>query len=655
MSKVQVKKGVQKKQENQQNQQSGKKVEQINKKQKLNNQASQNVVQKQNKNVEQKKDQKQNQNPADLAKTEEKAPRISKKQQKKQKLQEKLKQLEKEQKEDSFEQEEEESDNDSQLEQQENEEEEEEKIEGKKQKVTQKNLEETLQFPDKQSKAAMPEPNEFFSSDSFESLSICEPSKLALKEMEMTRMTHIQARTIPHLLKGRDVLGAAKTGSGKTLAFLIPTVELLYKANFQAKNGTGVIIITPTRELASQIFDVAKDICQFHSKTVGLLIGGANRKTEEMKLKNGVNLIIATPGRLLDHLQNTKGFVFHNLLALCIDEADAILKIGFEEEMNEIIKVLPKERQTILFSATQTKKVEDLARLSLKNPIYIGVDDIAKTSTVEKLEQGYVNIEADHKFLLLYTFLQKNKNKKIMVFFSSCNSVKFHSDVLNYVDVPVLDIHGRQKQQKRLNTFYEFTNADKGVLLCTDVAARGLDFPKVDWIVQFDAPDDTKEYIHRVGRTCRGANASGKALIFLLPEEKSYLDHLKMAKVTLNEYEFPKNKLANIQEEFDKLIQKNYYLHQAAYEGFKSYLHAYQSHSLKECFDVMNLDLQKVGRSFGFKVPPRVNLNVKVSGNTVRKNKVKNLLGQTKDKLIYNQRETNLLRKRKNDNRQFSR
>ena len=120
-----------------------------------------------------------------------------------------------------------------------------------------------------------------------------------------------------------------------------------------------------------------------------------------------------------------------------------------------------------------------------------------------------------------------------MVFFSSCNSVKFHSDLLNYVDIPVLEIHGKQKQQKRLNTFYEFCNVEKGILLCTDVAARGLDIPKVDWIVQFDPPDDVKEYIHRVGRTCRGANSKGKALLFLLPSELNYLKYLRMAKVSL--------------------------------------------------------------------------------------------------------------------------
>lgn len=145
---------------------------------------------------------------------------------------------------------------------------------------------------------------------------------------------------------------------------------------------------------------------------------------EALKLIKGVNVVIATPGRLLDHLQSTNGFLYKNLMALVIDEADAILKIGFEQDMNEILKILPKERQTVLFSATQTKKVEDLARLSLKSPIYIGVDENAETPTVSGLEQGYVMCEPDKRFLLLFTFLKKNLNKKVMVFFSSCNSVK---------------------------------------------------------------------------------------------------------------------------------------------------------------------------------------------------------------------------------------
>lgn len=143
-------------------------------------------------------------------------------------------------------------------------------------------------------------------------------------------MTHIQARTLPHLLKGKDILGAAKTGSGKTLAYLIPCFEKLRDLEFKQMNGTGVIVICPTRELAIQVFDVAKKLGEFHNKTIGLLIGGMNRKMESIRLEKGVNLLICTPGRLLDHLQNSK-FIYHNLFSLIIDEADAILKIGFEQ------------------------------------------------------------------------------------------------------------------------------------------------------------------------------------------------------------------------------------------------------------------------------------------------------------------------------------
>ena len=172
-------------------------------------------------------------------------------------------------------------------------------------------------------------------------------------------------------------------------------------------------------------------------------MGGANRKAEVEKLVKGVNLLIATPGRLLDHLENTPGFVFKNLKALVIDEADRILEVGFEEEMKRIIRILPNEnRQSMLFSATQTTKVADLARISLRpGPTLIDIDSSKDTSTVTTLTQGYVVCPSDRRFLLLFTFLRKNLKKKVVVFFSSCNSVKYHAELLNYIDVPVLDLH----------------------------------------------------------------------------------------------------------------------------------------------------------------------------------------------------------------------
>ena len=448
------------------------------------------------------------------------------------------------------------------------------------------------------------------SDKTFDSLTLSKQTMAGISELGYTRMTEVQARTIPPLLAGRDVLGAARTGSGKTLAFLIPSVELLYHAKFMPRNGTGVMVLSPTRELALQIYNVAQQLMRKHSQTHGLIIGGANRRAEAEKLVKGVNLLVATPGRLLDHMQNTKGFAFGSLKVFCMDEADRMLDIGFEEEMRTIVRMIPKDRQTMLFSATQTTKVEDLARLSLKSPTYIGVDDARAVSTATGVEQGYCVVPSEKRFLLLFTFLKKNLKKKVMVFFSSCNSVKYHAELLNYIDIPVSDIHGKQKQQRRTTTFFEFCKADRGILLCTDVAARGLDIPAVDWIIQFDPPDDPKEYIHRVGRTARGTEGKGRALLFLIPEELGFLKYLKAAKVPLNEYEFPQKKIANVQSQLEKLVEKNYYLHQSARDAYRSYILAYNSHTLKDVYNVHELNLMSVALSFGFHRPPKVQLNL---------------------------------------------
>ncbi|XP_038870979.1 ATP-dependent RNA helicase DDX18-like [Salvelinus namaycush] len=444
---------------------------------------------------------------------------------------------------------------------------------------------------------------------------VSENTLKGVKEMGFEHMTEIQHKSIQPLLEGRDILAAAKTGSGKTLAFLIPSIELIYKLKFMPRNGTGVVILSPTRELAMQTYGVMKELMTHHVHTFGLIMGGSNRTAEAQRLANGVNILVATPGRLLDHLQNTAGFMYKNLQCLIIDEADRILEVGFEEELKQIIKLLPKRRQTMLFSATQTRKVEDLARISLKKePLYVGVDDNKDNATVDGLEQGYVVCPSEKRFMLLFTFLKKNRNKKLMVFFSSCMSVKFHYELLNYIDLPVMAIHGKQKQTKRTTTFFQFCNADSGILLCTDVAARGLDIPEVDWIVQYDPPDDPKEYIHRVGRTARGINGIGHALLILRPEELGFLRFLKQAKVPLSEFEFSWAKISDIQGQLNKLIEKNYYLHKSAQEAYKSYVRAYDSHSLKTIYSVNTLNLPMVAQSFGFNVPPYVDLNVHSKG-----------------------------------------
>ena len=450
----------------------------------------------------------------------------------------------------------------------------------------------------------------------FTSLPLHANTQRAITAMGFTRMTEIQARAIPPLLAGQDIIAQAKTGSGKTLAFLIPAVELLLKVGFKPRNGTGILVIAPTRELALQIYGVIKELCEFHHFTHGLVMGGANRKAEVDRLTKGVNLLVGTPGRLLDHLQNTRAFVYKHLCGLVIDEADRILEIGFEQEMKDILQRLPAvNRQTSLFSATQGENVSSLIKLAMrKNPLYISTtqSDTSGISTVVGVEQGYVICDSAHRFLLLFTFLKKNfMKKKVIVFFSTCASTQYHAELLNYIDIPVLALHGQIKQNKRTATFFEFVNATHGILLATDVAARGLDVPAVDWIVQYDPPEEVKEYIHRVGRTGRGeGGVRGKGLLFLLPEEVKFLHYLKQARIPLNEYEFPLSKLTNIQSQLQSLIAKNYYLHKSAREAYRSYLQSYAQHTLKAVFNVHALNVLEVARSFGFEVPPKVQLKI---------------------------------------------
>lgn len=460
----------------------------------------------------------------------------------------------------------------------------------------------------------------------FSELPLSELTAKAIREMNYTHLTQIQARSIPHLLEGNDVMGAAKTGSGKTLAFLIPAIEMLYHTHFSPRNGTGAIVVCPTRELAIQTHNVAKELMKYHSQTLGYVIGGNNRRSEADQLAKGINLLVATPGRLLDHLQNTKSFIYRRLKCLVIDEADRILEQNFEEDMKQIFKRLPQNRQTVLFSATQTPEVEKFAKLSFekneeskKKPVYVGVDDDKSKATVEGLQQGYCVISSDKRFLVLYAFLRKKRNKKIMVFFSSCNSVKFHAELLNFLGIECSDIHGKQKQQKRTTTFFSFCKAEKGILLCTNVAARGLDIPDVDYILQYDPPDEPKDYIHRVGRTARGEKGKGSALLFLLPEELKFLIYLKAAKVTLTEYEFNQKNVPNLQSQLENIVGENYFLNQSAKEAYRSYVLAYDSHSMKDIFNVHQLDLQKVAASFGFKNPPKVNLDLDSSAAKHRK------------------------------------
>ena len=451
----------------------------------------------------------------------------------------------------------------------------------------------------------------FFSDKKFSQMKLTETTVNCLKKQGFIISTEVQEKVIPIAKKGKDIMCTAKTGSGKTLAFLIPAMEILIKADFQQNQGVGVIIITPTRELALQIYDVAKELLFFAHKTCGVIIGGGYRKKEAKKLIRGVNLLIATPGRLLDHLNNTEGFKCNNLCLLVIDEADAILKNGFEDELIQILKILPKDKQTMLFSATLSKKIENLGLLSLNDPVYIKlkINPEGQNNNLQNLEQGYLILEGNLKFNFLYTFLKNNSSKKIMIFFNSCSEVQFFSYLLNYIGIKVLSISGDLKQINRETIYREFFNSEKGVLLCTDVAQRGLDFPEVDWIINFDLPLSVDEYLHRVGRTARGPDSHGKSLLIILPNETDLLERIKERNIIIKEYEFKKEKLIDIQQKYELLISSNPALENLAVEAYKNYIFSYmysKNNSKDNKQNIENIDKEKLIKSFGLKEVPYI-------------------------------------------------
>jgi len=424
------------------------------------------------------------------------------------------------------------------------------------------------------------------------------------------KLTEIQARAIPPLLSGADLRATAKTGSGKTLAFLIPAFELLHSLSFSPDLGTGLMILSPTRELAMQTYERVKELGKAHGLSHGLLIGGVTRKAEQKALRKGVNVVVATPGRMLDHLRNTQGFQYNNLVCLVIDEADRMLSEGFEEEMKGILKQAPKRRQTMLFSATRDDKTDEIVKVALKvSLVEVDVVEDKASATVDRLHQYYLICASEDRLLVLYTFLKrKMATKKIMVFFNSVHVVKFYTDLLNTVKVPVLSITGKKKQSKRTEAFFEFSAAKTGALLCTDVAARGWDIPGVDWIVQFDAPESSAEYIRRVGRTARG-DKGGAGLLMLRPEEEQFVGVLREGRVLVREMKMKDGSVANVQEKLERVVERKHELAVAGRLAYRSYLHCYLKYKRKDIFDLRRLDWQALGKSFGFNRPPVVDFN----------------------------------------------
>ncbi|KAI7874460.1 DEAD-domain-containing protein [Lichtheimia hyalospora FSU 10163] len=472
---------------------------------------------------------------------------------------------------------------------------------GRKNKTLQKKEElESIEI-----KAAQPE--NYTETQFFDDLPITEKTGSGLKRANFRQLTDIQRKAIPLALAKRDVLGAAKTGSGKTLAFLIPVLEILERAKWTRDDGLGALVISPTRELAVQIFEVLKKIGRNHSFSAGLIIGGKDFQAERERIAY-MNILIATPGRLLQHMDQSIGFDCDNLQMLVLDEADRIMDLGFQKTINAIVENLPRSRQTLLFSATQTRSVKDLARLSLKDPEYVAVHEKAEHSTPKKLTQHYVVCELPRKLDILWSFIKTHLKQKTIVFISSCKQARFIFECFCKLQpgVPLLHLHGKQKQQKRVEIFRKFTSSQHAVLFCTDIAARGLDFPAVDWVLQLDCPEDADTYIHRVGRTAR-YDAEGHALMMLLPTEaEGMLEELGKKKVPIEEIKIRENKKQSIQTQLQSFCFQDSEIKYLGQRAFVSYMRSVYLQRNKKIFKATELPAEEFAHALGLAGVPKI-------------------------------------------------
>ncbi|KAJ8763671.1 hypothetical protein K2173_003143 [Erythroxylum novogranatense] len=301
---------------------------------------------------------------------------------------------------------------------------------------------------------------------------------------------------------------------------------------------------------------------------------------------------------------------------LVLDEADRILDIGFKKAVNAIVSQLPKHRQTLLFSATQTKSVQDLARLSLKDPEYLSVHEEAVTATPNRLLQTAIVVPVDQKLDMLWSFIKTHLNSKILVFLSSCKQVKFVFEAFKKLQpgIPLKCLHGRMKQDRRMGIYSQFCE-QRSVLFSTDVASRGLDFNKaVDWVVQVDCPEDVASYIHRVGRTARYQSV-GRSVVFLMPSEMKMLEKLQAAKIPINVIKANTKKLQPVSGLMSALLVKDDDLHKLAKRALITYLRSIHIQKDKEVFDVMKLPIDEFSASLGLPMTPKIRfLNQRIKG-----------------------------------------
>ncbi|VDN85372.1 unnamed protein product, partial [Brugia pahangi] len=386
-------------------------------------------------------------------------------------------------------------------------------------------------------------------------------------------------------------------------------MECLWRQRWsRTVDGLGALIISPTRELAFQTFQVLNKIGAHHNFSVAVLIGGTDVEFESKRI-GSVNIVVCTPGRLLQHMDENSTFSCEQLQILVIDEADRILDLGFSRQMNAVLENLPKNRQTLLFSATQTKNVKDLVRLALRDPLYISAHENAPQATPESLQQSYFVCSDEDKLNALWSFLLNHRKKKSLIFVSCCKQARFLTEAFCHLrpGLSLMGLWGTMNQMKRLEVFKKFNNKTYGAaMIATDVASRGLDFARVDIVLQLDCPVDVDDYIHRVGRTAR-MDAKGEAILVLTPaQEQAMLARLQARNILITKISVNEKQIMDISKRLQSVIAQYPGMKEFAQRSFVAYIRTIYLMRNKDVFNLDTVDLASLAKSYGLAATPRV-------------------------------------------------
>jgi len=357
---------------------------------------------------------------------------------------------------------------------------------------------------------------------SFENLNIINPLQQALSKEGYTSPTPVQMQAIPHLLKGNDLIGIAQTGTGKTAAFVLPILQRMSEEKkVSSRRGAPlVLVLAPTRELAAQIGQSFNTYGQFLKFRHTVIFGGVSQEPQVRALSMGVDILVATPGRLLD-LINQRHIKLKDVEFFALDEADRMLDMGFIKDVQKIVSALPRKRQSLFFSATMSTRIGELAKEFLSsNPVHVEV--APQATTVERIEQHILFVDNNNKNPLLLGFLKQEHLKCVLVFTRTKHRANKVTTMLIKNDIKAVAIHGNKSQNQRNKAMHDFKSGISQVMVATDIAARGIDIEDISHVINYDLPNEPESYVHRIGRTAR-AGTDGTAYSFCAAEERSFL------------------------------------------------------------------------------------------------------------------------------------